>query len=74
MKRIWCIVSYQAGQLAEQGFPIESSIGKPYRELLSIARRMNRNGEGSRYAALEFKGRSGWDVLQQRAAILPPNR
>jgi hypothetical protein len=52
-KRKWAIAWYQAGQLPGHNY-IESSIGYPYLELTSIAKRMNRNGEGSRYKVVRY--------------------
>lgn len=56
MKR-WCIVSYSVGQTTPQavhrGGVIDSSVGRPYAELKTIARRMSHNGEGQRYAVRE---------------------
>jgi hypothetical protein len=48
--KIWGIVSCSYGP---DSF-ISSSIGKPYNELRSIAKRMNRNGEGQRYAVKQY--------------------
>lgn len=54
-KRVWQIVSYKllpSQHKVRQG-PIETSKGRPYRELKSIARRMNCNGEGMCYIVEE---------------------
>jgi hypothetical protein len=53
MTKKWAIVSYRAGQQPGRGY-IESSVGVSYRELKTIASRMNRNGEGQRYAVREY--------------------
>lgn len=47
----WIIESYSADFLNSRGV-IERSRGIPYRELLHIAKRMNRNGEGQRYRVI----------------------
>lgn len=47
-KAKWAIWSYSVGFPNNGGF-ILGSIGCPYRELKSIARQMNSNGEGQRY-------------------------
>jgi len=39
--------------MAYQGAPINTSVGVPYLELRTIARRMNCNGEGMRYMVRE---------------------
>jgi hypothetical protein len=53
MPKTWCIVSYRAGEVpnAARG-AVQSSIGKPYRDLVSIAKRMGR-GDGWRYCVRE---------------------
>jgi hypothetical protein len=53
MTKKWAIVSYHVGQQPGRAY-IESSIGVPYRELKTIASRMNRNGEGQRYMVREY--------------------
>jgi hypothetical protein len=53
MAKKWAIVSYRVGQQPGRDY-IQSSIGVSYRELKTIAGRMNRNGEGQRYMVREY--------------------
>jgi hypothetical protein len=52
-KRKWAIVAYTVGQRPGRDY-IQSSIGQPYNELRKIARSMCSNGEGFRYAVVEW--------------------
>jgi hypothetical protein len=54
VKKRWAIAAYRVGQMVGHDY-INSSIGLPYRELKAIARKMNRNGEGQRYAVVEAR-------------------
>lgn len=49
----WAIVGYHVGQQPGRGY-IVSSIGKPYAQLRTIAKRMCSNGEGERYTVVAY--------------------
>ncbi len=53
MGTVWCIASHRPGEMVSGGRNvIQSSIGRSYHELKAIARRMNSNPEGWRYAVV----------------------
>jgi hypothetical protein len=54
-RRRWAIAAYPVGGRPGRDY-IASSVGRPYQELRRLARRLCRNGEGWRYAVVEYYG------------------
>jgi hypothetical protein len=68
MKRKWAIVGYHVGQRPGRDY-IQSSIGYPYAKLKTIAKRMNSNGEGQRYAVVRYYETSYAEELELSIAF-----